>query len=252
MRNKRPPIFILGMHRSGTSCLTGSLQASGLYLGKASETNKNNRKGDRENKEIWRLNERVLNLNGGAWHSPVESCVWNDEALEEAKKIISSYEKHSIWGVKDPRMLFTLDGWLSVLDEVSYVGTFRNPKSVVKSLMKRNSDIGGEEYWLDLWVKYNKALLKHHARGPFPIIDFDLSDTEYTSCLKRLVVRLGLGKNAGLKGYLVNSLRRVVSQKNTEDFFDPALRSNVDCTQSDTPDDALKIYRKLKSISFKG
>jgi hypothetical protein len=49
---KRRPqrvVSILGMHRSGTRCLTGTMQEAGLVLGKFSTFNEFNRKGNREN-----------------------------------------------------------------------------------------------------------------------------------------------------------------------------------------------------------
>jgi len=35
-----PPILILGMHRSGTSCLAGCLEEAGLYLGDVTKIEK--------------------------------------------------------------------------------------------------------------------------------------------------------------------------------------------------------------------
>ena len=45
-------IAILGMHRSGTSCLTGCLQQMGLNLGKVSDFNEYNLKGNKEDDKI--------------------------------------------------------------------------------------------------------------------------------------------------------------------------------------------------------
>ena len=47
-------VIILGMHRSGTSCLTGCLKEYGLHLGDVSESNKHNKKGNQENKEVFK------------------------------------------------------------------------------------------------------------------------------------------------------------------------------------------------------
>ena len=46
---KSSPIAILGMHRSGTSCLAGSLQEAGIYLGDVVTSAAHNQKGNREN-----------------------------------------------------------------------------------------------------------------------------------------------------------------------------------------------------------
>jgi len=43
------PMLILGMHRSGTSCLAGCLQAAGLISGEVNIQAMYNAKGNREN-----------------------------------------------------------------------------------------------------------------------------------------------------------------------------------------------------------
>ena len=42
-------MIVLGMHRSGASFLTGSLQIAGLELGQQSTSDRHNQKGNREN-----------------------------------------------------------------------------------------------------------------------------------------------------------------------------------------------------------
>lgn len=44
-------VLILGMHRSGTSCLAGSLQEAGLYLGEVNTAAPHNAKGNRESRD---------------------------------------------------------------------------------------------------------------------------------------------------------------------------------------------------------
>ena len=53
-------LAVLGMHRSGTSALIGSLQAAGLHLGKHNTWNAHNLKGNRENNDIVQLHEELL------------------------------------------------------------------------------------------------------------------------------------------------------------------------------------------------
>jgi hypothetical protein len=47
-------VFILGMHRSGTSCLAGSLERCGLFLGDVSRSNVSNPRGTHELSEVRR------------------------------------------------------------------------------------------------------------------------------------------------------------------------------------------------------
>ena len=55
-------VAVLGMHRSGTSALAGSLEQHGLFLGRVSTSNPHNPKGNRESAEVRRLNEDVLRV----------------------------------------------------------------------------------------------------------------------------------------------------------------------------------------------
>ena len=63
-------ICILGMHRSGTSCLTGSLQEAGLSLGDCHTWNPHNLRGNRENQAFVDLHDDILKANHGAWDAP--------------------------------------------------------------------------------------------------------------------------------------------------------------------------------------
>ena len=64
-------LCVLGMHRSGTSCLTGSLQQGGLFLGKHHTWNEYNRKGNRENQDVVNLHEAIFKANGLDWKHPL-------------------------------------------------------------------------------------------------------------------------------------------------------------------------------------
>jgi len=74
------PCFVLGMHRSGTSYLTGILEEAGLWLGEVTRVSTFNAKGNRESPPLMRLNDAVLAANGGSWHCPPEGAVtWSLE-----------------------------------------------------------------------------------------------------------------------------------------------------------------------------
>jgi hypothetical protein len=66
-------VCVLGMHRSGTSLLTGALRLLGVHLG--SDENllpsdeEANRKGFWENRRIVDLNDALLSRLGGDWHN---------------------------------------------------------------------------------------------------------------------------------------------------------------------------------------
>src|SRR5690348_16827069 len=110
------PICVLGMHRSGTSCVTGLLEEAGVFLGEVSKQNPHNRKGNQENRAIMQLHDAVLAANGGAWDDPPEDAVsWSAEQRLTLAAIIDRYRGHDPWAFKDPRSLFTLSAWQDAL-----------------------------------------------------------------------------------------------------------------------------------------
>ena len=159
------------MHRSGTSALVGSLQQRGLYLGEHSTQNRHNRRGNRENPRVMRLNEDVLNDSGGSWREPPAAVTWSAQRLDQARVILGEYAEHPLWGFKDPRTLLTFDGWERLLPDLELVGIFRHPSSVARSLASRpNLPVADP---LGLWKTYNERLLALHRRRPFPVVSFD-------------------------------------------------------------------------------
>ncbi|HHL42269.1 MAG TPA: sulfotransferase family protein, partial [Hellea balneolensis] len=102
------PVLILGMHRSGTSCLAGCLQEAGLYLGAVNTKAGFNTKGNREYRAVMELHEHLLNQNNASWdHPPATPVNWQDNELSALIKIAVEFPTHQIWGAKDPRTLFT-------------------------------------------------------------------------------------------------------------------------------------------------
>ena len=121
-------IAILGMHRSGTSCLAGSLQQAGLYLGEVVEQAPHNRKGNRESLAIRSLNDRLLESNDGAWNRPPAELVWSEIFASTRDRLIAKFADRTSWGFKDPRTLLTLPFWQDGIPELVFVGTFRHPR----------------------------------------------------------------------------------------------------------------------------
>jgi len=183
-------ICILGMHRSGTSCLAGSLEEAGVYLGDVQRNNPHNLKGNCEHLKIMELHDDLFAANGGSWDNPPQKVIWSEDHKNLRDAIIREYYSVPLWGFKDPRALFTLNGWMEVLPGITLVGTFRHPFAVARSLEKRNKfslDKG-----LQIWEAYNRRLLEYHVCHNFPIISFDLLEEAYKQKLINLLPRLGL------------------------------------------------------------
>ena len=204
-------VCVLGMHRSGTSCLVGSLQKAGLHLGRHHTWNKYNRKGNRENQDIVDLNDAVLAHNDGAWDRPPARLRYTPQHLLQATAIADSFPQHCRWGFKDPRLLLTLPMWREALgDRCQRAGIFRHPLAVAHSLGYRGGPaIMPEERALQLWAKYNRRLLDEHQRDPFPVLCFDWDEELFHEKLHRVhdtlaLPRLAAGErfyNGDLKNY---------------------------------------------------
>ncbi len=200
-------IFVLGMHRSGTSSLTGCLEQRGLYLGEVSQKNPFNPKGNRENSRVMELNNLVLAASGGRWDSPPEEMIWTNDLASERDALVASLKQSGTqhWGFKDPRTLLTLPFWEEVIPEISFVGTFRHPAAVAKSLNARSGM--PLEQGLTLWRKYNRRLLALWARNPFPTVSFDAPPAEYIVAIDRAAAVLGLGDPPSSGVFFEESLR---------------------------------------------
>ena len=231
---------VLGMHRSGTSCLTGQLQQAGLVLGEVMERAPFNRKGNRENPQIMSLNDDLLAHNGGSWHSPPDKVHWLKSHELRRESVLSKYNDFHRWGFKDPRSLFTLPFWLQGLagEKVRLIGCIRHPLSVAKSLHNRSSDFSLVR-GIELWRRYNEKLFDIQARHCFPLVDFDLEDGAYVASVKRALQYLELDSGHGQLNmdFFVEELRH---QHNSVQIDDPVL--------SRTLHSVMPLYARLKTL----
>lgn len=188
--------LILGMHRSGTSCLAGALERCGMYLGKVSRKGKYNKKGNHEKKEIFYIHDQILALNKGSWQNPPSNQILvHDYHHHMLQEIVNNLRKKDKCGLKDPRTLLLIDSWKKILyTNYQLIGTFRHPMAVAQSLKHRNNM--SIEKGLELWQIYNKELVKTHKQESFPLIHYDLSNMVlYLNKITTIAKAIGLKPN---------------------------------------------------------
>ncbi len=226
-------IIILGMHRSGTSCLAGCLKTLGLNLGTVSDYNTYNKKGNQENKKVFKLNESILNDHASSWDRPPKKPLnLNKKSIQAIKDVIAMYhDGEKPWGIKDPRMLMTYEHWKPLLPPHSLVGTFRHPLAVAESLFARDAFPIPKEKGLQMWLTYNNKLIDIHHKTGFKLINFDLPKDEYIAYVHHMAQSLDL------------------SQNSNEVFFESTLRNQDSYTFEDCPDDLKPTYHKLLEIN---
>lgn len=227
---RRPPghaVMVVGMHRSGTSVLAGSLQQAGLDLGRCSTWNKYNQKGNRENLAIVAFHDRLLARQGCAWHRPPESVVpWTSADRRAAGRIIASFRRSARWGFKDPRATFFHEGWQELLPDLDFVGIFRHPSAVAESLRAREEMPEADAF--RIWTAYNRRLLALHRERPFPLLCFDDDEESLHRQIDRAAVALGL--------------RRLANDR----FFTGELKHHAPAAAS-LPREAVDLYDALRA-----
>lgn len=217
-------LTVLGMHRSGTSCLTGLFENMGVNLGTVSRNNPNNPKGNKENRSISFFNDALMIANGGNWHNPPLNVIWSLEHKRTLNNIISTYSEYESWGFKDPRTLFTLDGWIEAIPQLKMVGIFRHPFHVANSLRRRTPAME-LDYAYGIWCRYNRKLIEHQDKYGFELISFD--DKYFLDRFIALAQRIGLPAPA-----------------QAPDFFDPNLRHN-NVSADALPKPVTDLYQNL-------
>jgi hypothetical protein len=174
------PVFVVGVHRSGTSCVTGILNITGMYVGRKESIfgpDENNVKGYFENKKIVNTNEIIFNHYNTNWeYEHTLPPGWNDSwfarLLRFKIKFILNREFFSqpIWGTKDPRFCITLKFWRRLFPKMRLLVVERDINEIVKSLDRRK-DRPKDSFGL---VKRQLSLLSDNIKGTdYKIIKFN-------------------------------------------------------------------------------
>lgn len=164
-------IVVLGMYRSGTSCLAGMLAAGGLASAGDAVRNWDNARGHHEMLDVVRLDEAVLAYSGGHWLSPPADVRWSTEHAELRDRILRARIGDRPALLKDPRMLLLLPFWRASSVPFHVIGIVRHPLAVARSLESWRGMPLAEG--IALWTAHNRALADDHARHGYPLVDFE-------------------------------------------------------------------------------
>jgi len=158
-------VFVVGMHRSGTSAIAGALGRLGLESPSADElipATGTNQQGHHESKALVRFNERLLTALGGTWTAPpVLAPGWErdgslDELRGEAADTYTAVFPRRTAAWKDPRNCIVLPFWRVVLGPATAaIFVYRDPVEVARSLQSR--DGLRLTHGLALWERYVRA-----------------------------------------------------------------------------------------------
>ncbi len=141
-------VYVVGMHRSGTSAVAGMLGRLGLCVPWGDDlipATATNAGGHWESKQLVGLNHRLLARHGGTWSAPPDlSAGWEfdpglDDLAREAAALFESSlgSRPAAW--KDPRLCVVLPFWQRVVrPPTAAVFVYREPLEVAASLTARN------------------------------------------------------------------------------------------------------------------
>ena len=218
-------LLVLGMHRSGTSALAGSLRTLGVHLGERLMEPRpgENQSGYFEDLEIYETHKRLLDEMGFSWDDPrplsldaFPESILNSRRGDMTRLLRERFGGQALWAVKDPRLSLLLPWWREILSEINltpgFVIVYRHPSEVALSLASR--DAFSAEKSASLWLNYNLAAEASTRGLPRVFVSFDELLGHPAETLDRMAERLGVdwprapGEVAGeLREFLVPSLR---------------------------------------------
>jgi hypothetical protein len=235
VKDLSPPTIVLGMHRSGTSLLTGVLEEAGLSLGEVNKAAPHNKKGNHENETLRAFHESIIARHGADWKTPPETPIHftaEDEATLEG--LLRPYRTIRNWGFKDPRAIWLLDAYQDIFPEAHLIGIFRHPMAVAKSLSARAGDLYLPiEKGIALWIQTNERLLQFAEQKTFPLLAFTergIADPLFGMPFVRFLKTLGL-----------NSPQYF--------FFDENLIHHGVVDEASTPAEAVALYERLLAVA---
>ncbi|ABS64918.1 conserved hypothetical protein [Parvibaculum lavamentivorans DS-1] len=248
----RRAILVLGMHRSGTSALTGVLSALGVTAPNTLiRGNEWNRRGYWESAKLYHFHENLLAAAGSEWNDWSQfDSTWSSGAAAEpfsiklARIVEDEFGSALLFAVKDPRMCRFLPLWLQTLKslgvQTSVILSLREPMEVAISLRRRDGMSLNEG--LLLW-------LRHTLDAEFSSRGLNRSFVYYDALLAdwRSVVR-----QIGAELTIPFSRLTEDAEKDLNEFVSKELKNNTaTLNEADVPTPLLRWVEK-SHYAFQG
>lgn len=216
--------IVLGMHRSGTSALTGVLHALGVDLGSnLSDAQPYNPKGLWEHREIVAIDEQIMARMGRLYDDVrlMPEKWWEQDDVQVFRDRLGEILRHDfspgrLWGMKDPRMCRLLPLWIDLLRELGirpfFVILGRSPLEVARSLEKR--DGFSHHKSVVLWLEHALEAIAATEGQDRVFVTYDQLLENWRATVSRIGVAAGL--------VWPNSPEAIAGE--VDAFLDPGLR----------------------------
>jgi len=165
-------ILICGMHRSGTSFASSLIHnALEYHSDDLVGADKGNELGHFEDEEVVYFHSNILKRNNMANMKCRHPVNWHWTDYRSLERLIK--DKFDRFGgdylvLKDPRASLFLEIWTKLPYEVKVIFLYRDPLSVVSSLVRRGTDRRvkfNPVLGVNTWVEYNKAFLDSYEKN---------------------------------------------------------------------------------------
>jgi hypothetical protein len=228
--SNRTCLIVLGMHRSGTSAITGTLGLLGAKLPrKMLGPVSSNPKGHFESTRILRVNDQMLHALGSAWYDfrAISVAALEHPAADKFKSQLSrvlqdNFKGASLFTLKDPRFCKLLPLVRSAIENsgasVRVVFCFRNPLDVAKSLYSRDGI--SVPHGLSLWLRYMLDAEYYSRHMPRVFIHYPDFVNDWRAAVDKIESQLQIFF-AG----------RYAAAAKIDDFLDAKLRHHATATQ---------------------
>lgn len=201
-RPRRQAVVVLGMHRSGTSAISGVLALLGATSPKSlMAPTDDNPRGYWESVEVMKANENVLSSAGSRWNDWGQfNPDWFGSAVAEEKRgdvvdlLEREYGAAPLILIKDPRMSRFLPLWLDALGDAGVdaraIIALRHPLAVARSLEVR--DHFGRNRSMLLWLRHMLDAEAGSRELPRSFVSYDDVLTDWQAVARKVGTELGI------------------------------------------------------------
>ena len=205
----RAAVVVAGMHRSGTSAMTGTLSLMGSALPhRLVPAGVGNERGHWEPLDAVLLNDEIVTCAGSETFGPLDfDPAWFETAAAaefviRAVRILSDgYDQAPLIVLKDPRISLTFPIWQRALSEVNIqarvVIMYRDPLDAARSFCDRYLKLApmtspSIDLAMLLWVRYNLAVERFTRGLPRAFVAYDRLLADWREVVRGLECRLDL------------------------------------------------------------
>ena len=182
-----PGVIVLGMHRSGTSVVSGLLDKMGLTTGEPLlESNENNLKGFFERVDLVLMNKILLThqrvYESNSYRFSTTKCVdfvkknIDTSTFLMGRRLLSfvNNAQNYPWLIKEPRLCISIKCWLPFIHKIpSFLFIYRHPLDVALSMNKRSNEYSISRS-LRMWYVYNRFAIQQSNKFCHVIVSHSL------------------------------------------------------------------------------